>query len=67
MRRMDWISTFGRRLLIAYTEGLAMNCPHHLAECGSQKTSGAPLSVADIGMRAGDVGIIIQQTTTVRH
>jgi len=64
---MDWVSTFGRRFLIAYTEGLAMNCPRHLAECGSDKTSSARVSVADIGMRAGDVGIIIQQSTTVRH
>lgn len=67
MRRMDWFSTMGRRFLLAYTEGLSMTCPHHLAECGKIDHSHTPRDAADIGMRAGDVGIIIQQTTTVRH
>lgn len=28
---MSWVSTMGRRVLQAYTEGLAMTCPLHRA------------------------------------
>jgi hypothetical protein len=26
---MNWISTIGRKVLVAYTEGLTMKCPMH--------------------------------------
>lgn len=29
---MSWVSTFGRRVLQAYSDGLVMQCPIHRAE-----------------------------------
>lgn len=64
---MDWISSIGRRLLIAYSEGLSMSCPHHLEECGTHARKSEPRAPGDIGMRADDVAVHIQHSSTVRH
>ena len=55
---MDWISTFGRKFIHAYTEGLAMTCPMH--RCSSE-------TPAAIDMRQDNVRAAVKQSTPVRH
>ena len=46
---MSWISTVGRRVLQAYSEGLVMNCPmhRHHADMASGSTAGAMPAAID--------------------
>jgi hypothetical protein len=38
---MSWISTMGRRVLQAYSDGLVMSCPMHRCETDIASISGA--------------------------
>ncbi len=42
---MSWVSTFGRRFLQAYTEGLAMTCPLHREIDGMDGGTPLPASI----------------------
>lgn len=44
---MDWFSDIGRRVWLAYQEGLEMTCPAH-RECG---TRSGPVSMGQIAAR----------------
>lgn len=43
---MSWVSTIGRRVLQAYTEGLVMTCPMHRA-CDTNSEAGAMPAAID--------------------
>lgn len=55
---MDWISSFGRRFVQAYTEGLAMSCPMH--RCAQDMP-------AAIDQRQDKVRVVRSGAQPVRH
>jgi|GEM_PF-3718640 hypothetical protein len=76
---MDWISGVGRRVWLAYQEGLMMNCPAH-RQCVMQSPQIAardslPVITAEMeavvaqakGGAAGDAASSLQPGTSARH
>ena len=42
---MSWVSTMGRRFLLAYSEGLVMTCPMHRADDGAETGAMTPPAI----------------------